>query len=37
MGSKELKVSQKEKNSRIWATRSIHAKKEYKEGRKIQY
>ena len=33
MGSKELKVSQKEKNSRIWATRSIHAK-EYKEGRK---
>ena len=32
MGSKELKVSQKEKNSRIWATRSIHAKKNIKKG-----
>ncbi len=35
MGSKDLKISQKEKNSKIWATRSIHAKKSIKKGEKF--
>ena len=35
MGSKDLKISNKEKNSKIWATRSIHAKENIKKGEKF--
>jgi sialic acid synthase SpsE len=36
LGSEKLKISTKEKKSRIWASRSIFAKKDIKKGKKLQ-
>jgi N,N'-diacetyllegionaminate synthase len=36
LGSEKLKISTKEKKSRIWASRSIFAKKDIKKGKKLE-